>query len=77
MKNRAVGFIKKALARHTLQLPPGLAAGMSIGANIAATEPAVIGAIVIRTEVPRGVDRTRTSPGEDHYRRWCAGGMGT
>ena len=47
-----------------------------MGANITAVEPAGIRAILIRTEVPRGVDRTRTSPGADHYRRGRAGRLG-
>ena len=63
--------------REALKLTPGLSAGVAIGANIATAEPALISAIVIWTEVSRGVDRTRTSPGEDHHRRWRARGFGT
>ena len=40
MKERAMRLIKIALARDTLQLPPGLAAGMPIRADVAAAEPA-------------------------------------
>ena len=47
------------MARDTLQLPPGLAAGMTIGADVAASEPAVIGAIGLGTEVRLGVDVRR------------------
>ena len=43
MKDRAVGLIEIAVARDTLQLAPGLATGMPIGADVAAAEPAVIG----------------------------------
>ena len=34
-------------------------------------------AILIRTEAPGGVGRARTSPGEDHHRRWRTRGLGT
>jgi hypothetical protein len=37
----------------------------------------VIGAILIRTEVPRGVDRPPASPGEAHHWRGRAGRRGT
>src|SRR5262249_19086207 len=77
MKQRAVGLIKIAVARHTLQLPPGLATRVPIGADIAAAEPAVIGTIMIRTEMPRGVDSALAPPGEAHHRRGRAGGIGT
>jgi hypothetical protein len=77
MENRAVGLIEVPLARHTLQLPPGLAARMPIGADVAPAEPPVIGAILLRTEVPRGVDRASASSSEDHHRRWRAGGLRT
>jgi hypothetical protein len=73
---KGVGLIEISLTRHTLQLPLGLAARMPIGADVAAAEPAVIGAILIRTEVPRGVDRASASPGEDHHRGWRTGCLG-
>src|SRR5688572_8182930 len=50
---------------------------MPIGADVTPSEPAVIRAIVIRTEVPRGVDRASASPREDDHRRWRARGFGT
>jgi hypothetical protein len=81
MKDRAVRLIEISLARDTLKLTPCLTTGMSVGANIATPEPAVIRAILIRTEVPRGVDRASASPGEEHHRRGraeCPGtGMGS
>ena len=76
MKDRAVGLREIAVARDTLQLAPGLAAGMPIGADVAASEPAVIGAIVIRTEVRQGVDGAPASSGEGEQRRWRAGRLG-
>lgn len=74
MKNRALRLIEIALARHTLKLLPLLTTGMAVGANITATEPAVRGATLIRTEVPRGVDRTSASPGEAHHQRGASRG---
>ena len=77
MENGAMSFIKIALARDALKLSPSLAAGMPIGADVAAAEPAVIGTIVIRTEMPRGVDGALASPREEDHRRWRARGFGT
>ena len=56
MAKRASGLREIALARDALELTPGLAAGMTVGADIAAAEPAVIRAIVIGTKMPRGID---------------------
>jgi hypothetical protein len=70
-------LIKIALARDALKLSPSLAARMPIGANVAAAEPAVIGTILIRTEMPRGVDGALASPREEDHRRWRARGFGT
>ena len=39
MKHRAMGFVEIPLTRDTLQLAPGLAAGMAIRAEVAASEP--------------------------------------
>ena len=64
MKDRAVRLRKIALAGDTLQLAPGLATGMTISADVAAAEPAVIGAIGLRTEVRLGVDGAPASSGE-------------
>jgi hypothetical protein len=36
----------------------------------------VIGAILIRTEMPRGVDGASASPREDDHRRWRARALG-
>src|SRR5262245_11507615 len=77
MENSAVRLREIALARDTLQLTPSLATGMAVGANIATPEPAVIRAIVIGTELPRGVDGAPASPREDDHRRWRARGFET
>jgi hypothetical protein len=77
MKQRAVRLRKIAVARHTRQLPPGLATRVPIGADSAAAEPAVIGTILSRTELPRGVDRASAPPSEEHHWRGRARGLGT
>ena len=70
VEDGAVGFIKIALARHTLKLPPGLAAGMAIGADIAQAEPAVVRAIRIGTEMARRINGALAAPVEEDDRRW-------
>ena len=72
VKDRAMGFREIALAGDALQLAPGLAAGMTVRADVAAAEPAVIRAIVLGTELPRGVDGASASPRDDEHWRWCA-----
>ena len=76
MKEGAVRLIKISMTRDTLKLAPGLAAGMPIRTDVATSEPAVIGAIVIRTEVLRGVDGASASSGEGDHRRGRPGGLG-
>src|SRR5262245_32716654 len=71
-----MGCREIALAGDALQLAPGLAAGMTVRADVAAAKPAVIGTIMIRTEMPPGVDRASAPPGEEHHRRRRAGGRG-
>src|SRR5438067_13897783 len=51
MTKRAVRLIQISLAGHTRKLLPRLATGMAVGADMAAAEPTVIGAIRSRTEV--------------------------
>jgi hypothetical protein len=69
MKDGAVRLREISRARDTLKLAPGLAAGVPISPDVAASEPTVIGAIVIRTEVLRGVDGASASSGEGEYSR--------
>ena len=52
MENGTGRLVEIARARHTLPLPPRLTAGMTVGANIPTTDPAVIGAVAIWPEVP-------------------------
>jgi hypothetical protein len=73
MKNCAVRLIKISMAGHTLKLLPRLATGMSIGADVAAAEPTVIGAIWSRTEVCVGVDNPSATSGKCDHGRWRAG----
>ena len=68
MQEGAVGFVERAVTGDTLKLPPELAAGMPLGVDVAASEPARIGAIVIRTALMRGGDGASTAPGEEHER---------
>ena len=49
MQDRAVRLRAIALARDTLQLAPGLAARISIGADVAPCEPAVIDLLYLST----------------------------
>jgi hypothetical protein len=57
---------------HALQLAPGLAAGRPLGAEMAASEPAVIGAIRLGTAVRVRVDGAPSPSGEGHDGRWRA-----
>jgi hypothetical protein len=76
MKHRAMRFIKISLARDALKLVPRLATGMSIGANIAAAEPTVIGAIRSRIEGRVRVDSALAASGKGEDRRWRAEDLG-
>jgi hypothetical protein len=76
VEERAVRLREIAVARDTLQLAPGLAAGVPIRTDVAASEPAVIGAIVIWTEVLRGVDGASASSDERDDRRGLTGCLG-
>ena len=73
MKNRAASFIEIPAAGDALQLPPELAAGMTIGADITTAQPAMIGTIRIGTEVRLGFNGAPASSGERDDRRGRAG----
>jgi len=73
VKERAVGFVEIPVARHTLELTPRLTARMPIGADVAASKPAVIGTIRLRTEVSVGIDGALAPSSEADERRWRAG----
>ena len=76
MKDRAVRLREVAVAGDTLQLAPGLAAGMPIGADVAAAEPAMVGTIRLGTEVRVGVDSAPAASGEGDEGRWRARRLG-
>ncbi len=63
MKDCAMGFGEIPVAGDTLQLAPGLATGMAISKEVGASEPTVIGTILIRTEMARRVDSALASSG--------------
>jgi hypothetical protein len=73
VKDRAMGFREIALAGDALQLAPGLAAGMTIRADVAAAEPAMVGTIRSRTEVRARIDSPSAPSGERDHGRWRAG----
>ena len=72
MNDRAIGFREIAVTGDALQLAPELAARMPIRADVTMSEPAVIGAIVIRTEMLSSVDGAPASSGAGEHRRRCA-----
>ena len=76
MQDRAVGFVEVSVAGDTLQLPPGTATGRSIGAEVAASEPAMVGTMRGRTEVRLGVDSPLASAGEADEGRWYVWRLG-
>jgi hypothetical protein len=70
MKARPIGFGEVSVPGDTLKLPPGLATGMSIGAEVAASKPAMGGTSRSRTEGRLGVDSPPASAGEADEGRW-------
>ena len=52
------------MARDTVKLAPGLAAGLAIGADIASAHPAMVGTIRLWTEVRVRVDNPSETSGE-------------
>jgi len=77
VEDRPGRFLEIAVARDALQLAPRLAAGVTIGADIAATQLTMIGAIRFWAEVGLRVDGAPTASGEGQERRGHAGGLGT
>ena len=73
MKDSAVRLREISRARDTLKLAPGLAAGVPISTDVAASEPAVIGAIRIGTEMSVRIDGAPSPSREAHEGRWRAG----
>jgi hypothetical protein len=69
LKLRPMGLLEVAVTRHTLQLPPWFAAWMTVGANVAASRPAIIGAVLARTEPLLSVNRALASSRGGERRR--------
>src|SRR5262249_7765992 len=57
MNRGAMAFLKISAAGYTLELPPRVAARMTVGTEVAAPHPAVIRTIRVGTEMMRHVDR--------------------
>src|SRR3989449_3861763 len=73
MKDRAMGLEEVALTTTAMQLAPGGAAGMTIGAEITEPHPALIRTVRIRAEMLRGIHLARPSP-RGHDAGWRATG---
>src|SRR2546426_7408959 len=69
----AHGLLERAITARALQLPPGATTGMPIGTDIAEPDPAPIGTVRMRAEMPRGVHVARPSP-RRHDTGWRATG---
>jgi hypothetical protein len=70
MENRAVVLQEIRRARGALELAPGAAIGMAIGAQITPPEPAAITTARVGTEVLRGVHCAGTAVGWGHRLGW-------
>jgi hypothetical protein len=64
MQRGTMRLLEIAMARHTLELPPWLAPGMAMGADVAATSPAIIGAVLGGAELLLSIDRAVPAPRE-------------
>jgi hypothetical protein len=65
MQRRAVGFLEVAATAGAMQLAPGTAVGVTVGAAIAEPHPALIRTGRIRAEMLRGLHLARPSPRGD------------
>src|SRR5215831_15179420 len=72
-KRRAMGLLEIAITARAMQPPPGATTGMPIGTDIAEPDPAPIGTVRMRAEMPRGVHLARPSP-RRHDTGWRATG---
>jgi hypothetical protein len=76
MKDGAVRLREIALAGDTLQLAPGLAARVTMRADVTMSDPAMRDAIVVRTAMLSRVNGAPTSSGEGEHRRGGPGALG-
>src|SRR4030095_112900 len=70
MEDRTVVFGEIPLARGALELAPGAAIGMAIGAQIAPPEPAAIATAPMGAEVLRGIHGARPAVRRGQRRGW-------
>src|ERR1043166_176737 len=70
MEDRPVVFREIPLARGALELAPGAAIGMAIGAQIAPPEPAAIATAPMGAEVLRGLHGARPAVCRGHRLGW-------
>jgi hypothetical protein len=75
VQRRALGLLKIGVAHHTPELPPLPSAGMAMGADVAATHPSVIGALVVGTALLRRVERSPTSSWAREQGGWGRGSL--
>jgi hypothetical protein len=75
IQRRAMGLLEIPVARHTLELPPRFTTGMAIGTDVAPSDPAIIGALAVGTELLLGVDCSPTSSREREPGRWSCRGL--
>ena len=71
MKDRAVVLREIPLARGALELAPGTAMGMAIGAEIPQPPPAAIATAPMGAKVLRGVHSARPAVRRGHRLGWC------
>src|SRR4030095_7721281 len=75
MQRGAMGLLEVTFTAGAIQLAPGTAIGMAIGAEIAPAHPAPIGTVRVRAEVRRGVDLAAAPPRRHEARRRSCGGL--
>jgi hypothetical protein len=66
MKNGAVRLEEISVTRATIPLPPWTTTGMTMRAQVPQSQPAAIVTARMETEMPRGVNHTRTLVGRWH-----------
>lgn len=66
VKRRAGGFEEIAAAAQAMELPSASSVGMTISADIAPVDPAVVGALGMRTKVAGGFNMAPSPSGEGH-----------
>src|SRR5882724_6789403 len=70
MKHCAVGLLEITTATSAMQLSPGAAAGMAVGADIPLPYPASVSTVRMRAKVPRGVHLVPAATCRGDRRRW-------